>query len=453
MGDGIDQDCGGSDAAEPHAGFASSTRASIQQALDDAPAGATVWIGPGRWLEYEITFRGKAVTLSATEPAATMIDAAQRGRVLIFESGEDPESVLDGFMLTGGRATYDGGGGIYLFHASPTIIGCTVRENSASGATYDQGGGLMLWSSSPVLRQVTIQDNTAASGAGLCLHGSSPVLTGCFIAGNAAGSKGGGLSLNGSHPALQSCLIRGNSAKVAGGGMYLSTSAPEISSCVFEENSAAGGYDSGGGGGIYLYESAPAVTSCLFSANQADFLGGAMLLFGSSPFVTNSIVARNSAGLAGDGLYLAGAQTRPDIRGSIFLQDTGDDLYCDDSFGVPAPVVAYSRICSSNLPLDASSSCIDPGFLAYDSAGTPIDFHLSLASPLINAGDPAISDRDGTRSDLGLYGGARGDAWDLDADHVTRYFWPGHIDDAPAGFDPLDYDCDDLDAALTRECI
>lgn len=44
----------------------------------------------------------------------------------------------------------------------------------------------------------------------------------------------------------------------------------------------------------------------------------------------------------------------------------------------------------------------DPLFLGKD------DFRLSADSPCHDAGDPAISDRDGTRSDMGIYGGPHG---------------------------------------------
>ncbi len=37
-----------------------------------------------------------------------------------------------------------------------------------------------------------------------------------------------------------------------------------------------------------------------------------------------------------------------------------------------------------------------------------LDFHLQKYSPMIDAGDPTILDRDGSRSDIGLYGGPYG---------------------------------------------
>ena len=68
-----------------------------------------------------------------------------------------------------------------------------------------------------------------------------------------------------------------------------------------------------------------------------------------------------------------------------------------------------------------------------------------MCSSDLNAGDPAITDADGSRADIGSYGGLGGDEWDRDSDGVPDYFWPGEWSDAPPGFDPGDYDCDDLD--------
>ena len=38
-----------------------------------------------------------------------------------------------------------------------------------------------------------------------------------------------------------------------------------------------------------------------------------------------------------------------------------------------------------------------------------LNFHLQMFSPLIDRGDPAIIDKDGSRSDIGLYGGPLGE--------------------------------------------
>ena len=43
--------------------------------------------------------------------------------------------------------------------------------------------------------------------------------------------------------------------------------------------------------------------------------------------------------------------------------------------------------------------------------GDSMDFHLQMYSPLIDAGDPNILDKDGSRSDIGLYGGPYGEKY------------------------------------------
>jgi len=54
----------------------------------------------------------------------------------------------------------------------------------------------------------------------------------------------------------------------------------------------------------------------------------------------------------------------------------------------------------------------DPMFvkdtLAYSGMG---DFHLQKYSPAIDAGDPSILDKDGSRSDIGMYGGPTGESY------------------------------------------
>lgn len=45
---------------------------------------------------------------------------------------------------------------------------------------------------------------------------------------------------------------------------------------------------------------------------------------------------------------------------------------------------------------------VDPMFVSENN------YHLKQDSPCINTGDPEITDNDGSRSDMGLYGGPRG---------------------------------------------
>ncbi|MBK7379786.1 MAG: hypothetical protein IPJ03_12390 [Ignavibacteriales bacterium] len=62
----------------------------------------------------------------------------------------------------------------------------------------------------------------------------------------------------------------------------------------------------------------------------------------------------------------------------------------------------------SGFTPDSTNLSVDPMVVNDDSTKGDLDFHLQKYSPLIDAGDPNILDRDGSRSDVGLYGGPYG---------------------------------------------
>ena len=115
-----------------------------------------------------------------------------------------------------------------------------------------------------------------------------------------------------------------------------------------------------------------------------------------------------------------------------------------------------------DVTLDDTTLTVEPAFLEdptwdADSGSWIItDVHLALDSPLVDAGNPSACanggtsgcDPDGSRSDIGIYGGPDADDWDRDGDGWSDYFWPGTVDDAPNGFDPSAYDADDGDASV-----
>ena len=61
-----------------------------------------------------------------------------------------------------------------------------------------------------------------------------------------------------------------------------------------------------------------------------------------------------------------------------------------------------------NFTPDSTNLAVDPMIVNEDTTKGKLDFHLQMFSPLIDAGDPNIFDRDGSRSDIGLYGGPYG---------------------------------------------
>ena len=77
----------------------------IQGAIDASSNGDTVIVRPGTYVE-NIDFVGKATTVKSELGAAvTTIDGNQSGTVASFVSGEDSDSVLEGFTLKNGTGT------------------------------------------------------------------------------------------------------------------------------------------------------------------------------------------------------------------------------------------------------------------------------------------------------------------------------------------------------------
>ena len=157
--------------------------------------------------------------------------------------------------------TAEQGGGLFWSGGAPTISGCGIRANKATGEiptlvgtdyadVYGGGGGMFCWS----------------SGA---------VITSCFITDNMASGSGGGVYFGGDpcSPILKNCLVKGNSAVLDGGGIVSCWSvAPTISNCTIVDNRAYGsaGAQSGKGGGLSCsYESHTALVNSILWGNTA----------------------------------------------------------------------------------------------------------------------------------------------------------------------------------------
>ncbi len=102
---------------------------SIQTAIDNAVDTDEIVVAPGTYFET-INFLGKAIWLRSSDgPEVTIIDGTGFFHVVQCVSGEGPDTVLDGFTITGGNANGSNpdnrGGGMYNDNSSPTVTNCT----------------------------------------------------------------------------------------------------------------------------------------------------------------------------------------------------------------------------------------------------------------------------------------------------------------------------------------
>ena len=83
------------------------------------------------------------------------------------------------------------------------------------------------------------------------------------------------------------------------------------------------------------------------------------------------------------------------------------------AYGSQGLVFKYNNVWDNGINYngftpDITNLSVDPMIVNDDTTQGELDFHLQKYSPLIDAGDPNILDRDGSRSDIGLYGGPYG---------------------------------------------
>lgn len=188
---------------------------------------------------------------------------------------------------------------------------------------------------------------------------NSATLSGFTLTGGSGDSlfgNGGGVYCDSASALVTNCVITGNSAATGGfgGGCYSGT----LKNCVLSENSASQG------GGAYT----SSLLNCLVVSNQALVYGGG----GFQGGYTNCTLAYNSAGNSGGGVY------------------GGTGAWLDNCIAYfnNAPVSTSSNLTGAKMdytctaPVQSSATSISNAPL-FAGLG---DFHLSAASPCINAG-------------------------------------------------------------------
>ncbi|MCB0597479.1 MAG: HYR domain-containing protein [Lewinellaceae bacterium] len=159
---------------------------------------------------------------------------------VVSGSNTGPGAILDGFTVTGGRASGSGinevGGGMLNFNGSPSVANCVFAANTAESS----GGGMANFGGSPNLYDCIFSNNTANQGGGMYNSSADPYLGNCLFAGNVAESTGGGMANRNSEPELANNTFSGNAAGYRGGALYNSGSSPELLNCILWNNLADG---------------------------------------------------------------------------------------------------------------------------------------------------------------------------------------------------------------------
>jgi len=238
-------------------------------------------------------------------------------------------------------------------------------------------------------------DTKALKGGGIyCSASSSPTIINNIITENNAVFGGGIYCGPSSSPSIRDNIISRNSTVKFGGGIFSFMASPDIANNRIVENEA-----SNAGGGISCSRDSASITNNIIWKNKAKTGGGISCDRSSCAIISNTITG-NVAGYGG-GLFFHQGSVR--IINTIFWENS-DDLY--SGWFSPSSRPDHSDIGDGDFRGVNGNLSADPLFM------DPVngDFRLGPDSPCIDAGnpDPIYDDPDGSRNDMGAYGGPKG---------------------------------------------
>jgi predicted outer membrane repeat protein len=307
------------------------------------------YAGPGN---RDISFRGKAITVTSESGAASAIINCQGlGGGFVFSNNEGHGSILSDITVTNGivstasntpasSMTHDEyisrlpsavfGGAVNIVSGSPTITGniftnCTatvggavnagpgaavIENNLIDGCSASYGGGIFYANSPDVLiAGNTIQSCSAINGGGINSAGNgSGIIRDNTIQSCYASQQGGGIFCDqGSHPEIINNLITGNTVGYVsyGAGIALFQSDSHIAFNTISLNIGDPTGRQAVGGGIYCRLCQDTIEDNELDGNTATDGGGIYFSMDDpgTPVVRNNVFRNNSA-INGGGSYV-----------------------------------------------------------------------------------------------------------------------------------------------------
>lgn len=352
----------------------------LQQALDRALPGDSIWVAAGRYTPTTGTDRSASFqmkenvavyggfqgneraleqrnwtvyTTTLSGDIGTVGDASDNSYHVLSSTEVGATALLDGFTVTGGHAEGRNdlglGGGMYNHMSQPTVRNVTFDRNTAQA-----GGAMFNMYSHPILTNVTFSNNVAQDncGGGLYNDESHPSLQHVTFSDNTAGCGSGMANADHSNPTLDTVTFRNNHG--GGTGMYLYDSGATLTHVVFTHNEG-GGLNSQGeanhndnltltdtifdgntavnGAGMYAYGGNVTLNTVTFTNNIASEEGGGMYAWSNTSVdMTHVTFTANQARLGGG---MANESSHPTMNDVTFSNNTasleGGALYNTNS--------------------------------------------------------------------------------------------------------------------------
>ncbi len=384
----------------------------------------------------------------------------------VAASGAGEAVLLERLVARRSRAS-DSGGSVHATGLKLTVRGSQFEDTAAE----QDGGAVAVFGGEAVLVDVSVAGAAAARGGALAVVNGGLAATGLDVTGSAATGDGGALHAVASTVSLSGQIV-GAKAGGDGGAVWAYGGAVDLIDLLARDGEAAHGAVA------YQAWGTLRVRASRLEANHARGAGAVHGGEGSVLEVTRSLLCENTAAGEASGVYVGGGTLDDVITNTVFFGNTAsagatlavrddappsqdgprvrvhNDTFVEDAVGVAvvdlagtadlsndlffgdAPVVALSddaRLTGGwNLAFDPSGDPPDlgdidafpaggevfagPRFQRYVSGDCDALLWLGVGSPARDAGDPRIVDPDGSRSDIGAFGGPDADLRDLDGD-------------------------------------
>ncbi len=427
--DGVDTDCDGllEEILLP------APHTDLTSVLAVARPGDQVCLAEGTWVGPILLPSG--VHLVGQGPDRTvLVGGADRVPVVRVEGGGSP-ATLTGLAVTGGTA--ERGAGVHLV-GDALLTDVVVRDNHGEGPLA-AGAGLAVESGVyAVLERVLVEGNSLTGtgvrpteGAGVFANGAHVVMFDVEVRDNVVSSatpelavgRGAGVALSGGHLEATDLAVLSNRIEgvqdLVGVGLFgLGATVDLVRTEVIGNTGEAAAACRGGGVSLQLgrgtWRSVVVAGNALFGANGD---GAGIQLYLSDVDIANASLVGNLDGTTSPrGVALSVAGTAPRLVNVVVQSQR---IWHEGGSAVsgavlPSSVAAWDNdggAGSLQSYLGEEGNLFAPaGFVAVGGEDAEAwDLRLRADSVLVDAGHRGLSDPDGSRSDLGAFGGPQ--AW------------------------------------------
>jgi hypothetical protein len=349
---------------------------SIQKCINICVFGDTIYVANGVYQEKVVMIDG--LSLIGAGRDSCIVDSR-----IFPPSGNRTITMKDSCLVTGfyirtsndfnygqGVRTEGQGGLVTLNKFSNSNFGVYLYNSNTEvykNYCFNLRTGIGIVNSNSIVRKNEIYTLVESGGAGIFIeaffNNYNPIIDSNYIE-----TKSRGIDKSfGARPTIKNNLIVLKTAPI---GIFLSTSDSSfLSNNIIVAEAGAEGIDNAGVQSLFLLN------------NYVKGNIGDAIIIGSNDLIKNNVVTG-----ANKGIVVLGTQ-------NLIFQFNN---------------VWNNEINYYGLTPDTTNLTVDPMIVNDDTTQGELDFHLQKYSPLIDAGDPTILDRDGSRSDIGLYGGPYG---------------------------------------------